>query len=174
MRRTFTALFIFILLATELPARDNRDWENVKKLKPGTIVQVLLGSGENLSGEVEAVTDARLQLATTDRSAAQASWLREIDRTTIRRIVRIRDVRLPDSRKWMITGAVAGGAVGVTAGTIVDIKQSQNYHWFEGALGGAGMGFLVSCVALAAVGTIDVARGAHRRNVVYESLGPHP
>lgn len=174
MRRTFIALFIFILLVPELPARDNRDWENVKKLKPGTIVLVLLGSGENLSGEVEGVTDARLQLATIDRSTPQASWLREIDRATIRRIVLIRDVRLPDSRKWMITGAVAGGAVGVTAGTIADVKQGENYHWFEGALGGAGMGFLVSCAVLAAVGAVDMGRGVHRRKVVYEDLGLRP
>jgi hypothetical protein len=173
-RRTLTPLLIVLLLAPELPARTNRDWENVKKLKPGTIVQIWLWSGDILSGEVDAVSDAGLQLATADRSAPQANWLRQVDRTTIRRIVRFRQPNLPNSNKWMITGAVGGGAIGVTAGAIADLKQGSNYHWFEGALGGAGMGFLFSCAALAAVGSVDLAQGLRRGRVVYEDKGNHP
>jgi hypothetical protein len=174
MRRTLTALLIILLLAPELPARSNRDWGNVKKLKAGTSVEILLWSGENVSGEIDGVNDTGLRLLARDRMSPQASSIRTVDRTSIQRIVRFRQPNLPDSRRWMITGAVAGGAIGVTAGTISDIRHGGDYHWFEGALGGAGMGFLVSCAALAAVGVFDVARMPGHRKVVYEDPGPHP
>jgi len=171
MRRTLATLLIILLLAPELPARSNRDWENVKKLKPGTTVEILLWSGQYLNGEVDAVTDVGLQLAPPGRH--QAGSLHEVDRTTIRRIVRLRHPYLPDSRRWMLTGALAGGAVGVTAGGVADIRHGGNYHWFEGALGGAGLGFLVACAALAAIATVDVARLADRHKVVYEDKSNH-
>jgi hypothetical protein len=172
MRRTLTALLVVLLLALELPARSNRDWENVKKLKPGTTVEILLWSGQVLSGEIDSVTDAGLQLAPPGRH--QAGLLHEVDRAAIRRIVRLHHPYLPDSRRWMLTGALAGGAVGVTAGAVADIRHGGNYHWFEGALGGAALGFLVSCAGLAAVGTVDVARLANHRKVVYEDKSNHP
>jgi hypothetical protein len=171
MRRTLATLLIALLLALELPARSNRDWESVKKLKPGTTVEILLWSGQYLSGKIDAVTDAGLQLAPPGRH--QAGWLHEVDRASIRRIVRIHHPYLPDSRRWMLTGALAGGAVGVTAGAVADIRHGGNYHWFEGALGGAGLGFLVSCAALATVGTADVAQLPRHRKVVYEDKSNH-
>jgi hypothetical protein len=174
MRHTLTALLIVLLLAPELPARSNRDWKNVKELKAATSVEILLWSGENVSGEIDGVNDAGLRLLARDRRNPQASSIRTVDRASIQRILRFRQPYLPDSRRWMVTGAVAGGAVGVTVGAISDIRHGGNYHWFEGALGGAGMGFLVSCAALAAVGVFDVARMPGRRKVVYQDLGPHP
>ena len=174
MRRTIAALMIVLLLAPELPARSSRDWENVKKLKPGATVEILLWNGQNLSGEIDAVTDTGLQLAPPDRH--QAGLLHEVGRTTIRRIVRLREPYLPDGRRWMVTGAVAGGAIGLTAGAVADVRHGGNYHWFEGAFGGAGLGFLVSCAGLAAVGAVDVGRLARRRKVVYEdksNRAPH-
>ena len=166
MRRTFTVLLIVLLLVPELPARGKGDWENVKKLKSGTTIEIFLWSGESLHGEIDAVTDTGLQLAPPYRH--QAGALHEVDRKTIRSIVRFREPYLPDSRRWMITGAVAGGAVGVAAGAIGDIRRRGNYHWIEGAFGGTVLGFLVSCGALAAVGAFDIGRLARRRKVVYE------
>ena len=174
MRRTLTAVLIVLLFARELPARSNHNWENVKNLKPGTNVRVLLWSGEELSGAVDAVSNVGLQLATVGSSGPGVSWLRDIDRTSIRKIVRIRKSNLPDPKRWMLRSAVAGGAIGLTAGAVSDKKHGDNYHWFEGALGGAGLGFFASCAALLAVGTVDLAKGVRGEKVVYEDQGNNP
>jgi hypothetical protein len=171
MWRTLAAVLILLLLARELPSRSNHNWENVKKLKPGTIVRVLLWSGEEPSGAVDAVSNVGLRVATVGRNGPGVGWLRDIDRTRIRRIVRIRKSNLPDPKRWMVRSAVAGGAIGLTAGAVSDIKHGDNYHWFEGALGGAGLGFFASCAALLAVGTVDLAQGVRGEKVVYEDQG---
>jgi hypothetical protein len=174
MRRTLTAVLIVLLFAPELPARSNHTWENVKKLKPGTTVRVLLWNGDVLSGEVAAVSTAGLQLATVGSNGPGIGWLRDIDRTSIRRIVRIHKSNLPDPQRWMVRGAVAGGAIGLTAGAASDIKHGENYRWFEGALGGAGLGFLASCTTFLAVATVDLAKTVRGERVVYEDQGNNP
>jgi hypothetical protein len=174
MRRTLTAVLIVLLVARELPARSNHNWENVKKLKSGSTVRVLLWSGEELSGAVDGVSNVGLQLATVGSNGPGVGWLRNIDRTSIRRIVRIRKSNLPNPQRWMIRGAVAGGAIGLTAGAVSDIKHGDNYHWFEGTLGGAGLGFFASCAALLAVGTVSLAQGVRGQKVVYEDQGNNP
>ena len=174
MRRTLTAVLIVLLFARELPARSNHNWENVKKLKPGTSVRVLLWSGQELSGAVDAVSSVGLRLATVGSNGPGVGWLRDIDRTSIRRIVRIRKPNLPNPERWMIRGAAAGGAIGLTTGAVSDIRRGDNYQWFEGALGGAGLGFFASCAALTAVGAVDLARGLHREKIVYEDQGNNP
>src|SRR5258708_33394006 len=145
MRRTLTAVLIVMLFARELPARSNHNWENVKKLKPSTSVRVLLWSGQELSGAVDAVSAVGLRLATVGSNGPGVGWLRNIDRASIRRIGRIRALNLPDPKRWMIRGAAAGGAIGLTTGAVSDIRRGDNYQWFEGALGGAGFGFFSSC-----------------------------
>jgi hypothetical protein len=179
LRRILAALMILLLLAPELPARASRnsDWDKVKKLQSGAYVEILLLSGENLSGNVEDVTDATLQIVTSGRGSyaspsspgGSTSWLRELDRAGIRRIVTIRRPYLPDSRKWMVSGAVAGGAIGLTAGAVQDAQHGGNYHWFEGAAGGAVLGFAVSVAALGAVLAVSTARGPHHRKIIYEN-----
>jgi hypothetical protein len=172
MRRTLTALLILLFLAPELPARTNRGWEDVKKLKPGTSVEVWLWSGEDLWGEIDEVSDTGLRVIMVNRTHTRLGP-RQVDRGTIRRIVIFRKPHLPDPERWMLTGALAGGTIGLTAGVVSDVRHGGNYHWFEGALGGAGLGFVASCAALAAVGIVDSARGLHRRKVVYEDKGKH-
>lgn len=172
MRRTLTALLIVLLLVPELSARSSHDWATVKKLKVGTSVEVLLRRGENISGEVESVSDAGMQIATVGGNIdPRVGWLRDVDRASIRRIVRIRRSNFPDPKRWMIIGAVAGGAVGVTTGAVGDIEHGNNGRWILGGLGGAGLGFLVSCGALAAVAAVQVARLPNHRQVVYEDAG---
>jgi hypothetical protein len=174
MRRTLAAMLIVLLFVPGLPARSNHDWENVKKLKSGTSVEVLLSSGETISGEVEGISDAGMQIATVGGNIdPRIGWLRDVDRARIRRIVRIRQTNLPDAKRWMITGAVAGGAIGVTTGAVADVRHGGDYHWAEGALGGAGLGFLVSCAALAAVGAVQLAQLPRHRQVVYEDKSVH-
>jgi hypothetical protein len=173
MRRILTALLIALLFAPELPARSNRDWEDVKKLKPGTSVEIWLWSGENLSGEIDDVSDTGLRVVMVNRSHTRLGPLREVDRETIRRIASFRKPHLPDTGRWMLRGVLVGGAIGLTAGVVSDARHGGNYHWFEGALGGAGLGFFASCAALGTVGIVELARGLHRRKVVYEDKGNH-
>ncbi len=172
MRQVLAVMLVVLLVAPELPARTNRDWENVKKLKSGTSVEVLLWRGENISGEVESVSDTGVQIATVGGNIdPRVGWLRDVDRASIRRVVRIQRINFPDSKRWMITGAVAGGAIGVTTGAVEDVQHGNNGRWLLGGLGGAGIGFLVSCGALAAVAVVQVARLPNHRQVVYEDAG---
>jgi hypothetical protein len=173
MRRTLAALLIALSLAPGLPARNNDDWENVKKLKHGTDVEISLWSGENLNGKIEDVNNTGLQLTAADRSGPGIGWLRDVDRASIRTVVRFRRPYLPDGKRWMVTGAVGGGLIGVTAGAVSDAEHGNNGRWLLGGLGGAGLGFLASCAALAAVGVVDTAKMVHRRDLVYEGTRNH-
>lgn len=173
MRRTMTVLLIVLLLVPELPARSNNDWEKVKKLKPGTAVQILLWSGDNLRGRIDSVGDAGLHLTMADGSSSQTSRLSELDRISIRRIARIPP-----------TPPAGSQALDAHRG------RGRRRNWVDGRngcgpeprrplplarrVGGAGMGFLASCMALAVVGSVEVGRGLRRRKVVYEDEVHHP
>jgi hypothetical protein len=172
MRRTFATMLIVLLFVPELPARSNHDWENVRKLKRGVTVEVLLSSGENIRGELDGVSDTGMQIATAGGNIdPRVGWLRDVDRGSIRRIVRIRHPNLPDSKRWMIVGAVAGGAVGVTTGAVGDIGHGNNGRWIVQGLAGAGIGFFVSCAALATVASVQLAQLPRHRQIVYEKMG---
>jgi len=174
MRRTLTTMLIVLLFVPELPGRSNHDWESVKKLKSGAIVEVLLWKGENISGEVEGVSATGMQIATVGGNVdPRVGWLRDVDRASIQRIVRIRHPNLPDSKRWMITGTVAGAAVGVTTGAVQDVEHGNNGRWLLGGLGGAGFGFFVSCAALAAVASVQLAQLPRHRQIVYEDTSAH-
>ncbi len=174
MRRTFAVLLAVLFLAPELPARSDRGWENVEKLRPGTQVEIALWSGEVLSGEIYDVSDVEVQIATADRSGPPVSWLHKVDRKNVRKIVRFREANLPDPRKWMAVGAVAGGAAGLTVGAVRDVRGGTNYNWFLDGLAGAVLGFAASAPVLLVVGVVDIARGPHHRTVVYEDKGKRP
>jgi len=171
MRRSLTALLIVLLLAPEISARNNSDWENVRKLKQGTYVEISLWSGENLSGKIQDVNNTGLQVATADRSGPGVGWLRDVDRASVRTIVRFRRPYVPDGKRWMVTGAAGGALIGVAVGAVSDAEHGNNSRWLLSGLGGAGLGLLASFVALAAVGAVDTAQGIHRRSVVYEAKG---
>src|SRR5271163_2888532 len=172
MRQWIVALMILPILAVlapELPARTNTDWDNVKRLKQGSSVEVLLRDGTYLRGNFDGANDAGLEIAMADRNDPQISITREVQRSSIRRIVQVRIRQLPDSKRWMITGALAGGGAGLIGGAIADGTHGTNYRWLAGGLGGAMAGFFVSFVALAAVGGVEAAKGSRHENVVYFS-----
>lgn len=174
MRRMLVTVLIALLLAPTLPARGSHDWENVKKLKPGAAVEISLWTGENLSGEIAGVSDTGMQVATVGGNIdPRVSWLRDFDRANIRSVARMREHSLPNSKRWMIAGALAGGAVGVTQGAVRDAEHGNNGRWIVGGFAGAVLGFVVSCAALGVVGVVDITRGVHRREVVYEDKGHH-
>jgi hypothetical protein len=168
-RRTLVVLLAVLLFSPQLPARTNHDWANVEKLNPGTEIRVLLWSGVTLNGRVYDITDAGFHLAWYPPPQPGESWLRQIDRTAIRKIASEREPNLPDPGKWMAVGAVAGGLVGVATGGIN--RNGQSYNGFTGALGGAGMGALVALPVAAVVG---LHRSIHHRKVVYEDQHAPP
>jgi len=172
MRRMLVAGLTALLLVPTLPARGKRDWENVKKLKVGAAVEVTLWTGENVSGEVEGVSDTGMQIAAVGGNIDQrVGWLRDFDRANIRSVARMREHRLPDSKRWLIPGTLAGGAVGVTQGAVRDAENGNNGRWIVGGFAGAVLGFVASCVAVGVVAVMDITRGIHRREIVYEDQG---
>lgn len=164
MRRALAVLITILLFAHELPARSHRDWENVEKLKRGSRVLIFLSNGVDLSGRIDAVSDAGLRLDTSDdRAGFRTGSLSEVDRKTVRRIVLV--PRLPDSHRWMIAGTLIGGAAGVTAGGISDARHGNNGRWLGAGFAGAVLGFFASRTALAVVGGVEVF---HHDRIIYE------
>jgi hypothetical protein len=174
MRRMLVPVLICLLLVPTLPARSKRDWENVKKLKAGAAVEVSLWTGENLSGEVEGVSDTGMQIAAVGGNInPRAGWLHDFDRGNIRSVARMREHSLPNSKRWMIAGTLAGGAIGVTQGAVRDAERGNNGRWIVGGFAGAVLGLVASCAALGVVAVVDTTRGIHRREIVYEDTGHH-
>ena len=176
MRQWIVALMvlpIFAVLAPELSsglaARNTADWDKVRRLKQGSAIEVLLHDGTYLHATFYSATDSGLEISVADRSDPQFSFTHAVERTSVRRIVQVRVRQLPDAKRWMITGALAGGGVGLVGGAIADGTHGTNYHWLAGGFGGAIAGFFVSCVALAAVAGVESAKGRRRTKIVYDS-----
>ena len=163
MRRALAILLSVAVFAPHLSAQSTRSWENVEKLKPGTPLRILLWNGEQISGKVDGTSETELRLIMRD---SERTIDRTIDRSEIRRIVRIRHGDLPDPDRWMIRGALIGGAIGVTQGAIRDSTHHSNQgSWLTGGLAGAVLGFFASCAALTGVGVVALV---HHDTVVYE------
>jgi hypothetical protein len=146
-------------------AKSNHNWDRVEKLKPGTAVLISLWNGRLISGSVEAVGPAALQIDTADPDLGVGSSV-EFARADIQKIVRTRRRNLPDPERWMLIGALVGGGVGFTAGAIYDATNHENYHWLTGGFGGAVLGFLGSCAILTGVGVVELFH--HHDRLVYE------
>jgi hypothetical protein len=137
----------------------------VEKLKPGTAVLISLWNGRLINGSVDAVGPVALRIDTADPDIGVGS-LEELNQADIRKIVRVRRPNLPDPQRWMLISTLAGAGVGFTGGAIYDATHHENYHWFTGGVGGAGLGFFGSCAILAGVGVVDLFR--HHDKLVYE------
>src|SRR5271154_2886771 len=177
MHRLIAVLIMLPILAPELSsglaARNTADWDKVKRLKQGSAIELLLHDGTYLHATFYSATDSGLEVSVADRSDPQFSFTHEVERTSVRRIVQVRVRQLPEAKRWMITGALAGGGVGLVGGAIADGTHGTNYHWLEGGLGGALAGFFVSCVALAVADGVEATKGNRRTSVVYEDTSPN-
>jgi hypothetical protein len=175
MRRTLIALIITLLLVPDLPARSKHDWDNVKKVKPGTTLEIQLKSGDHVYGELDQVSDSGLRIYAADNNSAQTNWQRDLDRKQIQRIVRFRrSSEFPNPARWMAIGAVAGGAIGVGAGAIGDAKHGNNGRWLVDGFAGAVLGFFASCAVLAGVGVFHAAELPRHTKIIYEDNSPPP
>jgi hypothetical protein len=175
MRRTLIALLIPLLLVPDLPARSNHDWDNVKKVKPGTTLEIQLKSGDQLYGELDQVTDSGLRFYSVDPNFPQTNWQRDLARNQIRRIVRFRrSSDLPNPKHWMAIGAVAGGAIGVGAGATGDARHGNNGRWLIDGFAGALLGFFASCAVLTGVAVVHAAQLPRHTRVIYEDNSPPP
>jgi hypothetical protein len=176
MRKAIAVLLLVLLLAPELPARNKSEWEEVEKLKPRTPLVIFLWSGEELHGRLITVSDTGLHLSTPGRISPGAGGVLEVERTSIHRIKRLCEPKLPNPGRWMVTSTLAGGAIGLTAGAISDGTHGvNNGGWIKGGLGGAGIGFFASCAVLAGIGAGDLTvQLFHRSSLVYEDKGHSP
>jgi len=169
--RNVSALLVVISLAALSHARSAHDWRAVKRLSPDAPIVLLFWSGEQISGRIEAADDSGLRIIPFEWSNRGRS-VRAVERADIRRIWTIHRPRLPDPRRWVIIGTVAGGAIGATTGAVSDARQhTSNARWFTGGLAGAGLGFAASCAAMAGVGLFELGTDVlHPRRVVYEGV----
>jgi hypothetical protein len=174
MRQILAVLLAALLAAPAISARDAHDWANVKKLNPGTPVRVLLWSGESLGGELDAVSDSTLRLSVADSSAPQTGWSQTLDRASIHRVSRARRNDPPNPNHWLIGGAVAGGAAGVIVGAVQDARRGTSGRWLLGGFGGAVLGFVAAVAAVGTVAIAKTARNASHVRVVYEDAGAPP
>src|SRR5260370_4427789 len=126
MRKLLGTLFAVLLFAPMVFARGSHGWERVEKLKPGTSVLISLWSGETVSGRIETVSPTALQLRTLDLEDIGIAQLQEFGRANIRSIIHLRRPNLPDPQRWMITGALVGGGVGLASGAIYDVAHHAN------------------------------------------------
>jgi hypothetical protein len=173
-RPLLAVLLATLLAAPAVPARENHDWADVRKVKPGTAVRVLLWSGESLGGELDAVSDSTLRLSVADSSAPQAGWSRTLDRASIHRVSRARRNDPPNPSHWLVGGAVAGGVAGVAVGAVQDAKHGANGRWLLGGFAGAVLGFVAAVAAVGAVAIVKTARNASQVRVIYEDGGVPP
>lgn len=173
MRQTISVLLAILLLAPDLPATTNHDWNQVRKIKADTRVTILLWNGERLTGYVEFVDDSGLHLNEEGwRPASQNNQPRQLNREAIRKIVRLPHEHLPNPEKWMAIGTIAGAGAGVTAGAISDVRHGSNGRWFVDGFAGAGLGILGSCMVLVGVGVGATAHRVLNHKIIYEASSP--
>ena len=177
MHRLIAVLIMLPILAPELSsglaARNTADWDKVKRLKQGSVIEVLLIDGRYLRGSFLGASDLGLEISIVDSHDPQFGFTHDVDRGNIRRMVQVRARQAPDLKRWMITGAVGGGLAGLVGGAVADGTHGTNYHWLEGGLGGALVGFFVSCVALAVADGVAATKGSRRTRLVYEDTSPN-
>jgi len=159
------------LLFAENCPREASNWENVKKLKPGTNVRVLLWSGQELSGAVDAMSAVGLRLATVGSNGPESAGSAI---STARASGGLCAFASPTChiQTRMIRSAVAGGAIGLTAGAVSDVNTAK-LPLVRSALGGADLGFFASCAALTASGLSTSRRQCGRKSCV-EDQGNNP
>ena len=177
MHRLIAVLIMLPILAPELSsglaARNTADWDKVKRLKQGSAIEVLLNDGRYLRGSFLGASDLGLEISIVDSHDPQFGFTHDVDRGNIRRIIEVHGRHRPDAKRWMITRAVGGGVAGLVGGAVADGTHGTNYHWLEGGLGGALVGFFVSCVALAVADVVAATKGSRRTRLVYEDTSPN-
>lgn len=168
MRRVVTILLVALLLCPDLPARDLHKWQNVEKLRHGTTVSVVLWNGGEIKGKFEFATDSSVQVAASNVDAYDPSSIQTIDRTSIRRVIRLRAAwYMPNERTWGTVGAVGGAGAGAIA---AGVSYGDGLHAFFGGLAGALFGWLAGVLA---GGVVMIAQipGAYPRHpkVIFEA-----
>lgn len=155
MRHSLATTFVLLLLCPGVLARDIHNWGNVTKLKRGTPVLLVLRSGRDVTGQIESLTDSTVQLGVPDSDNYQAGWIQTIERTAIRKVVRMRrPLYYPDTQHWIVAGALVGGSAGVASGAISDIRHGNQARWliggFVGSFAGASLGGAAAIVVVLA------------------------
>lgn len=174
MRHVLAATLALLLLCPGISAHNVHNWANVSKLKRGTPVWIVLHSGGNVTGRINSVTDSAVEIMIRDRDPYEPPRIDTIDRTAVHSVMRMRGPRyVPDARRWMIVGAVAGGTAGIVSGAISDANSRNQGQWlvrgFAGSLAGASLGLVSAVVVLLAQTPGAFLR---RNKLIFEANGP--
>jgi hypothetical protein len=124
--------------------QDTGQWSSIQSLRKGDRVGVIQASQKRVEGRFESATDARLTL-----SADQEITLEKAE------VVRV----YRPARHGRVFGAVLGGAIGLTAGGIVDATGGQ---YFRNETGGTAKGLITAIGGAAGAGIGAAVTGGYR------------
>jgi hypothetical protein len=147
------------------PQAINAGWDNLKTLRPGQRIRLVLNDAKSYQGELQSLSDNEITL----RRAAGEQTLARQD------ILRVSRKGKKHRRRNALIGAAVGAGAGLGIGATLD-RQSQNtfvplHHWGVavgaplGALLGAGVGALC-CPPVGGMTSIAPTDGPAR--------SPHP
>jgi hypothetical protein len=171
MRHAAFTLVIALMLSPAVIAKDEGDWRNVKKLKPGTSVTVDYWNGSRVRGRVESADDSELVLVPRYPNP-YPRLARPIDRNAIRKIVRTgKTPKLPDVGKCALVGSLVVGA----GSAIEEGARSSSgiATLFAGGLG-ALVGYSLGPMACAVAVMVSMPFALRPPKLVYEYAGPGP
>jgi len=134
----FLTLILPTFAATASPLRAAKSrWENLRILHPGQLIRVVLNDGKSYEGAFQALSDEGITLW---RAAGEQTFARND-------VVRV----YSKSKNHLLRNMLIGGAIGASLALPVVLANHRNGWWVSdawawplGAVGGAGMGALVT------------------------------
>jgi hypothetical protein len=122
---------------------DLADWENLKLVKSGSVMKVVLTDAKSYQGPYQSFTEEEILIQ-------QENVSKHISRKEVLRI----SVKLPGHRgRNTLIGLAAGMAVGLGVGAVVDSKTNPAFIPYAGKVTGSILGMLGGTVIGVAVPT---------------------
>jgi len=107
-------------------------WENLKQVKIGSVIKVVLTDAKSYQGPYQSFTDEEILML-------QENGTQHISRKDILRI----SAKMPEHRRRnALIGLAAGTAAGLGTGAIVDSASKPNFVPYVGKVAGATLGIL--------------------------------
>jgi hypothetical protein len=134
-----------LLLAAQAGfAQDTGQWSSVQSLRKGDRVGVIQANQKRVEGRFESANDGRLTL--------RADQDITLEKAEVVRVYR-------PARHGRVFGVLLGGAIGLTAGGIVDATGGQ---YFRNETGGTPKGLITAIGAAAGAGIGAAVTGGYR------------
>jgi hypothetical protein len=135
---------LLLLAAQAGLAQNTSQWSSVQSLRKGDRVGVIQANQKRLEGRFESANDGRLTL--------RADQEITLEKAEVVRVYR-------PARHGRVFGAVLGGAIGLTAGGIVDATGGQ---YFRNETGGTPKGLITAIGGAAGAGIGAAVTGGYR------------